>query len=286
MIRHILQTRGVFMKKVLTIAGSDSTGGAGLQADLKTFQEYGVFGFSSLTSVVTMDPESGWSHEVTEMPVDLLEKQLISVFAGGPVAALKTGMMGNEANIALASGYIARYPETKVVIDPVIACKGTAQILQPKSVAAIKEYLLPVALVATPNLVEAGILSELGDLTSVEEMKKAARLIHQQGVKNVVIKGGHRLGGEKAMDLLYDGEEFLLLENELYQTDRNHGAGCTFAAAITAGLAKGLGVPAAVQLAKNFVAAGIKNGIEVNPYVGHVWHGAYNAAEHRITPEQ
>lgn len=274
------------MKKVLTIAGSDSTGGAGLQADLKTFQEYGVFGFSSLTSVVTMDPESGWSHEVTEMPVDLLEKQLISVFAGGPVAALKTGMMGNEANIALASGYIARYPETKVVIDPVIACKGTAQILQPKSVAAIKEYLLPVALVATPNLVEAGILSELGDLTSVEEMKKAARLIHQQGVKNVVIKGGHRLGGEKAMDLLYDGEEFLLLENELYQTDRNHGAGCTFAAAITAGLAKGLGVPAAVQLAKNFVAAGIKNGIEVNPYVGHVWHGAYNAAEHRITPEQ
>lgn len=274
------------MKKVLTIAGSDSTGGAGLQADLKTFQEYGVFGFSSLTSVVTMDPESGWSHEVTEMPVELLEKQLISVFAGGPVAALKTGMMGNEANIALASEYITKFPETKVVIDPVIACKGTAQILQPKSVAAIKEYLLPQALVVTPNLVEAGILSELGDLTSVADMKKAATAIYQQGAKNVVIKGGHRLGSEKAVDLLYDGNDFLLLENELYQTDRNHGAGCTFAAAITAGLAKGLSVVAAVSLAKDFVAVAIKNGVEVNPYVGHVWHGAYNAAEHRITPEK
>lgn len=274
------------MKKVLTIAGSDSTGGAGLQADLKTFQEYGVFGFSSLTSVVTMDPDSGWSHEVTEMPVDLLEKQLISVFAGGPVAALKTGMMGNETNIALASEHIARYPETKVVIDPVIACKGTAQILQPKSVAAIKEYLLPVALVTTPNLLEAGILSEMGDLTSIEDMKKAARLIRQQGAKNVVVKGGHRLGGDKAVDLLYDGTDFVLLENELYQTDRNHGAGCTFAAAITAGLAKGLSVPAAVALGKKFVAQAIKQGVQVNPYVGHVWHGAYNTAEHRITPEQ
>lgn len=273
------------MKKVLTIAGSDSTGGAGLQADLKTFEEYGVFGFSSLTSVVTMDPASGWSHEVTEMPVDLLEKQLISVFAGGPVAALKTGMMGNEANIALASEYIGKYPETKVVIDPVIACKGTAQILQPKSVAAIKEYLLPQALVTTPNLVEAGILSELGDLTSVADMKKAARSIFQQGAKHVVVKGGHRLGSDKAVDLLYDGQDFIVLENELYQTDRNHGAGCTFAAAITAGLAKGLSVTAAVKLAKDFVAAAIKNGVEVNPYVGHVWHGAYNAAEHRITPE-
>ena len=94
------------MEKVLTIAGSDSTGGAGIQADLKTFEEYGVFGFSSLTSIVTMDPTTGWSHEVTELPEMLLEKQLISVFAGGPVAALKTGMMGNEQNIKMATKYI------------------------------------------------------------------------------------------------------------------------------------------------------------------------------------
>jgi len=118
---------GDLMEKVLTIAGSDSTGGAGIQADLKTFEEYGVFGFSSLTSIVTMDPTTGWSHEVTELPETLLEKQLISVFAGGPVAALKTGMMGNEQNIKMASKYIKQEKIQKVVIDPVIACKGTAQ---------------------------------------------------------------------------------------------------------------------------------------------------------------
>ena len=163
------------MEKVLTIAGSDSTGGAGIQADLKTFEEYGVFGFSSLTSIVTMDPTTGWSHEVTELPETLLEKQLISVFAGGPVAALKTGMMGNEQNIKMASKYIKQEKIQKVVIDPVIACKGTAQILQPKSVEGLKNDLLPLALVATPNLIEAGILSGLGEISSVAEMEEAAK---------------------------------------------------------------------------------------------------------------
>ncbi|KAF1301665.1 bifunctional hydroxymethylpyrimidine kinase/phosphomethylpyrimidine kinase [Enterococcus sp. JM9B] len=270
------------MKKVLTIAGSDSTGGAGLQADLKTFEEYGVFGFSSITSVVTMDPEAGWSHEVTELPADLLKKQLISVFAGGAVDALKTGMMGNEENIQTASEFIQPYEVANIVIDPVIACKGTAEILQPESVEAIKKYLLPQALVTTPNLVEAGILSEMGDLTSVEEMKQAAKKIHQLGAKNVVVKGGHRLGTEKSIDVLFDGLHFHVLENELYATDFNHGAGCTFAAAITAGLAKGFSVEKAVTTAKAFVAKGIQEGVRVNPYVGHVWHGAYNHAEKRM----
>lgn len=270
------------MEKVLTIAGSDSTGGAGIQADLKTFEEYGVFGFSSLTSIVTMDPTTGWSHEVTELPETLLEKQLISVFAGGPVAALKTGMMGNEQNIKMASKYIKQEKNQKVVIDPVIACKGTAQILQPKSVEGLKNDLLPLALVATPNLIEAGILSGLGEISSVAEMEEAAKRIVQMGAKHVVVKGGHRLAGEKALDLFYDGHTAHLLENELYPTDYNHGAGCTFSAAITAGLAKGYSVLEAVTLAKKFVAAAIKHGIQVNPYVGHVWHGAYTHAEQRM----
>lgn len=270
------------MEKVLSIAGSDSTGGAGIQADLKTFEEYGVFGFSSLTSIVTMDPTTGWSHEVTELPETLLEKQLISVFAGGPVAALKTGMMGNEQNIKMASKYIKQEKNQKVVIDPVIACKGTAQILQPKSVEGLKKDLLPLALVATPNLIEAGILSGLGEISSVAEMEEAAKRIVQMGAKHVVVKGGHRLAGEKALDLFYDGHTAHLLENELYPTDYNHGAGCTFSAAITAGLAKGYSVLEAVTLAKKFVAAAIKHGIQVNPYVGHVWHGAYTHAEQRM----
>lgn len=270
------------MKKVLTIAGSDSTGGAGIQADLKTFEEYGVFGFSSLTSIVTMDPSAGWSHEVTELPEELLEKQLVSVFAGEGIDALKTGMMGNEKNIHLASKYIQKYAVEKVVVDPVIACKGTAQILQPKSVVGIKEYLLPQAYIATPNLVEAGILSEMGDLLTIDDMKKAAVKIHQLGARHVVVKGGHRLGMNRAVDVFYDGATYDVLESELIQTDFNHGAGCTFAAAITAGLAKGYTVKEAVVLAKAFVGAGIKQGVHINQYVGHIWHGAYNQAENRM----
>ncbi|MFV0558666.1 MAG: bifunctional hydroxymethylpyrimidine kinase/phosphomethylpyrimidine kinase [Enterococcus sp.] len=270
------------MEKVLTIAGSDSTGGAGIQADLKTFQEYGVFGFSSLTSIVTMDPASGWSHEVTQLPSELLEKQLISVLAGGQLDALKTGMMGSEENICLASRFLTPDKVKKIVVDPVIACKGTAQILQPESVTAIKRYLLPQALVVTPNLVEAGILSELGDLTSVAAMKKAARAIYQQGAKNVVVKGGHRLKSEWAVDVFYDGVNEYVYESDLFPTDFNHGAGCTFAAAITAGLGKGYSVEQAVVKAKAFVAQGIKHGVEINPYVGHVWHGAYNQAQKRM----
>lgn len=270
------------MKKVLTIAGSDSTGGAGLEADLKTFEEYGVFGFASITSIVTMDPKTGWSHEVTELPAELLLKQLISAFAGSGMAALKTGMMGNDANILAAVDFLDKQQVENIVVDPVIACKGTAQILQPEVVTAIKKYLLPLATITTPNLVEAGILAELGDLTNLTDVKKAARAIWQQGAKNVVIKGGHRLGSDKAIDLFYDGAEFVTFENELYQTDFNHGAGCTFAAAVTAGLAKGAPMKRAVAMAKQFVAAAIKEGVQINPYVGHVWHGAYNKAQKRM----
>lgn len=272
------------MKQVLTIAGSDSTGGGGIQADLKTFEEYGVFGFSSLTCIVTMDPAAGWSHAVAEIPTDLLEKQLISVFAG-EIDALKTGMMGNEDNIKMAERYIKKYNMQKVVIDPVIACKGTANILQPKSVEALQRNLIPHALITTPNLIEAGILSELGDLSSVEMMKEAARKIHLLGAKNVVVKGGSRLKGNEAVDVFYDGNEYTVLRQPILAQDTNHGAGCTFAAAITAGLAKGASVKDSVMLAKNFVRDGIQNGIHLNPYVGHVWHGGYNKAEHRVLPE-
>lgn len=270
------------MKKVLTIAGSDSTGGAGIQADLKTFEEFGVFGFSSVTSVVTMDPTNGWTHEVTVLPEELLRKQLVSVFAGEAIHAIKTGMMGNERNIQVASEVIKQQGVKNIVVDPVIACKGTAQILQPESVEGLKRYLLPQARVATPNLVEAGILSGLGDLKTIDDMKEAAKVIHQLGVANVVVKGGHRLHETRAIDLFYNGYEFEVFEGPLYVTEYNHGAGCTFAAAITAALAKGYTVLEAVRVAKLFVAAAIQQGVRINPYVGHVWHGAYNSAQERM----
>lgn len=270
------------IKKVVTIAGSDSSGGAGIQADLKTFQEYGTFGFSALTSIVTMNPDEGWSHTVTPIDPEIVEKQLKTIFTGGKLDALKTGMLGTTGAIEATRQVIDTYQMENIVIDPVIACKGTSELLQPENVEAMTRLLLPKATITTPNLVEAGILSELGDLTSIEQMKKAAKLIALRGSKHVVIKGGHRLGLDKAVDIYFDGQQFEILENELIPTDYNHGAGCTFAAAITAGLAKGLSVEKSVKLAKDFVRAAIQQGIKINPYLGHVWHGAYNHAENRM----
>ena len=272
--------------KILTIAGSDSSGGAGIQADLKTFQEYGTFGFSTITSFVTMDADENWSHTVTSLSAELVDKQLKTVYAGAPLQALKTGMLGELETIRLARKYIDTYNQKNVVVDPVMACKGTSELLQPENVALMKELLLPVATITTPNLIEAGILSGLGELTTLDDMKKAARNILELGPKTVVIKGGKRLKSDKAIDLFYDGNEFLLLENEKFETDYNHGAGCTFAAAITAGLGNGLSVKDSVLLAKKFVAAAIKNGLEINPFLGHVWHGAYNQAELRLKKEK
>ncbi|MGO2100584.1 bifunctional hydroxymethylpyrimidine kinase/phosphomethylpyrimidine kinase [Vagococcus salmoninarum] len=264
--------------KIMTIAGSDSSGGAGIQADLKTFQEFGTFGFSAITSFVTMDPTAGWSHTVTSLDADLVAKQLTTIFAGAPIQALKTGMLGEIATIKLARQFIDEFNQQNVVVDPVMACKGTTELLQPENVATMVEFLLPVATITTPNLIEAGILSGLGELKSVADMQAAAVKIHTLGPKNVIVKGGKRLPGDLAIDVFYDGVDFTLLENKKYDTEYNHGAGCTFAAAITAGLGQGLTVKEAVILAKDFVAAAIQNGLEINPFLGHVWHGAYGQA--------
>lgn len=271
------------IKKVLTVAGSDSSGGAGIQADLKTFQEYGTFGFSAITSIVTMNPDEGWSHLVTPLPADLVEKQLKTIFAGAPLDAMKTGMLGTIETIEITSHYIDTFGIQNIVVDPVMACKGTTELLQPDNVEAMIRLLLPKAIITTPNLIEAGILSGLGALTSIDQMKDAAKKIIELGPKNVVIKGGHRLGTHQAIDLFYDGKTFTLLEGELFATDFNHGAGCTFAAAITAGLAKDMPIQQAVAVAKIFVAAAIQNGQKINPFLGHVWHGAYNQGEDRLS---
>lgn len=270
------------IKRTLTIAGSDSSGGAGIQADLKTFQEFGTFGFSVLTSLVTMDPEQNWHHEVHPVDSQLVYKQLKTAFAGDAFDAMKTGMLGTVEAIELTSDFIEQYQLEQVVIDPVIACKGTTTLLQPENVAAMIDLLLPKAMITTPNLVEATILAKMDAIETIDDMKEAAEKIYQLGPKHVVVKGGHRLNHPEAVDVFFDGKEFTELHNPLYQTDYNHGAGCTFAAAITAGLAKGKTPLEAVQLAKDFVASGVKNGVKINPWLGHVWHGAYNHAEERL----
>ncbi|MCB7070827.1 pyridoxine/pyridoxal/pyridoxamine kinase [Caldibacillus sp. 210928-DFI.2.22] len=263
------------LKKTLTLAGSDTSGGAGIQADLKTFQEHGTYGMTALTSIVAMDPNEGWKHNVFPIEANIVDKQLECAFSVG-LDAMKTGMLGSVEIVQLGAKYIDQYSLKNVVIDPVMVCKGEDEVLLPETVDASRELLLPRALVTTPNLFEAWQLSKVGPIKTVADMKKAAEKIHALGAKNVVIKGGKTLDHEKAVDLFYDGKEYVLLETEKIDTTYNHGAGCTFAAAITANLAKGEEVFTAVLKAKQFVAAAIRHGWKLNDFVGPVMHGAYN----------
>lgn len=262
------------LKKILTIAGSDTSGGAGIQADLKTFQEHGTYGMTALTVVVTMDPND-WSHSVYSLPVDVLKAQINTAVSTG-IDAIKTGMLSTEEVIETAGQAIAKSELKKVVIDPVMVCKGDDEVLNPGTVDAMIEHLLPQALVLTPNLFEAGQLARTGTPKSIEDMKEAAKKIHMLGVKNVFIKGGKGLGRDTAADLLYDGHTFTLFEADKSENHYNHGAGCTVAAAITANLANGLDVKEAVGEAKKFVTAAIANGWKLNEFVGPVLHGAKN----------
>ncbi|MHA0857834.1 bifunctional hydroxymethylpyrimidine kinase/phosphomethylpyrimidine kinase [Paenibacillus sp. CMAA1364] len=261
--------------KTLTVAGSDSSGGAGIQADLKTFEEYGTFGFSALTTIVTMDPDKDWHHQVYPIDAPLVAEQLKTVFSGGPVDAMKTGMLGSVDIVRVVEQTILANRQTNVVIDPVMVCKGEDEVLNPQSANAIRDLLLPLATVTTPNLFEAGVLSGLGKLTTIEDMKEAARLIHQLGSRNVVVKGGKALSGNLAIDVFFNGTDYTIFEAVKIEPAYNHGAGCTFAAAITGGLANGMPVDKAVAKAKEFVSAAIRNGFAFNDYVGPVFHGGY-----------
>jgi len=263
------------LKKTLTIAGSDTSGGAGIAADLKTFQEHGTYGMTAITVIVTMDPDNNWSHGVYSLPVDVLKAQIKTALSTG-IDAIKTGMLSTEEIIKIAGNAISESGLSHVVIDPVMVCKGEDEVLNPGNVDAMIEFLLPKAEIVTPNLFEAGQLAGTKTPKTIEDMKAVAEKIHSLGARNVVIKGGKQLIHDKAVDLFYDGKTFTLLETEKTDTTYNHGAGCTFAAAITANLANGLGVKESVFEAKRFVSAAIANGWKLNEYVGPVMHGAKN----------
>ncbi|QDR79149.1 pyridoxine/pyridoxal/pyridoxamine kinase [Sporomusa termitida] len=265
--------------KALTVAGSDTSGGAGLQADLKTFQELGIYGMTALTVVVAQNPHNNWSHDVYPLPLAALEAQLETVLAGIGVDALKTGMLASSEVIELVAQKIDQYQVKNIVIDPVMVCKGTDEVLHPESTVSMKEQLAPRATVITPNIFEAEQLSGIRSIARVADMKAAAAKIYTLGPKNVLIKGGSKLNTANAVDVLYDGTEFIILENPKVATKFTHGAGCTYAAAITAGLAKGFAVPEAVRQAKEFITTALKHSFRLNQYVGPTWHAAHRLSD-------
>ena len=230
---------------------------------------------TAITVIVTMDPENNWSHGVYSLPVDVLKTQIKTALSTG-IDAIKTGMLSTEEIIQIAGNAISESGLNHVVIDPVMVCKGEDEVLNPGTVDAMVKFLLPKAEIVTPNLFEAGQLAGTKTPKTIEDMKAVAEKIHSLGARNVVIKGGKQLEHNKAVDLFYDGKTFTLLEAEKTATSYNHGAGCTFAAAITANLANGLDVKESVFEAKRFVTAAIANGWKLNEYVGPVMHGAKN----------
>jgi pyridoxine kinase len=257
------------MIKIATIAGSDASGGAGLEADLKAFEEYGLYGMAAVTVIATMDPDNGWSHRVFPVEEAALRAQLETVFKGVGAVAAKSGMLGTFHAVDLTREYIKTYRIAHYVLDPVMVCKGANEALNPELNAAIAEKLLPLAEVVTPNLFEAEQLSGVSGIDSLEKMREAARVIHGKGARTVFVKGGAKLPNPaQAVDLLYDGKDFTVLEGELIKTAWNHGAGCTTSAAIAAGLARGLSVLEAVKLAKRFITTSLKGGFALNQWVG------------------
>ena len=265
------------MKKALTIAGSDTSGGAGIQADLKTFQELGVYGMTALTVIVAMDPHNNWNHQVFPVDLDILKAQLETVIAGIGVDSMKTGMLPTTDIIELAAYTIKKHGLGNVVVDPVMVCKGAGEAIHPENAECFSRVLVPLATVVTPNLFEASQLTGINDIDSIESMKDAARTIFELGAGAVVIKGGKGLDENMAVDVVYDGEKFSYLESGRIHTTSTHGAGCTFSAAIAAELAKGADIYSALKTAKAFITAAIKHSFQLNQYIGPTNHGAYKA---------
>ncbi len=258
--------------KALTIAGSDCGGGAGIQADLKTFQERDVYGMSVIT-VLTAQNTLG-VHGVYPQTVETIEVQLDAIYQDIGTDAVKTGMLFSEEIINLVSKKLKEYEVRNIVIDPVMIAKGGAPLLQKQAMNALKNNLLPLATVITPNLPEACEILDISKIETVQEMEAAAANIQQLGPNNVVLKGGHLEGSRTAVDILFDGEEFHYFESKRIDTIHTHGTGCTFAAAITAELAKGKSMKEAVTTAKQFIQSAIEHSLNIGKGIGPTNHSA------------
>lgn len=235
--------------KVLTIAGSDSGGGAGIQADLKTFQELGAFGMSVITAVTAQNTLG--VQGVYPLPVEAVVRQMDSIGEDLEPQAVKTGMLFSGEIIEAVAGKICSYGWRGLVVDPVMTAKGGAALLRDDAVEAVCRHLLPLAKVVTPNIPEAEALANMS-IHSMKDRVEAAKRIHALGPEYVLIKGGHADEQAVAEDLLYDGAASYTFTGERVKTKDTHGTGCTFAAAIAAELAKGASVRQAAGTAKHF----------------------------------
>jgi len=243
-------TRGGKISVALTIAGSDSGGGAGIQADLKTFAALGVHGASAITCITAQNPKRVLGIQACKP--EIVRRQIEAVFAELPPAAVKTGMLYSAEIIRVVVQLFKRRRRPPLVVDPVMISSSGAQLLKSSAVDLVRDELLPLATLATPNLDEAQVL--LGrNLKTLEDLRSAAKEIHERFGCAALVKGGHLRNRKDAVDIFYDGKDELLLAAKFVKGVSTHGTGCTYAAAITAHLALGRNLRAAVELAKEHV---------------------------------
>ena len=265
-------------KIALAIAGSEASGGAGAQTDLKTFHQLGVFGCTSLTCIVSFDPHNDWGHRFVPVDPQVIHDQIeAAVAVHGRVDAVKIGMLGTPTTIGVVAEALESYQFPKVILDPVLICKGQEPGAALDTDNALREKLLPRADVVTPNLFETQTLAGVDEITSVEALKDAAKRIGDQGVPVVIAKAGTLLDTGTALDVYYDGHDCEVLEVPAVSQERVSGAGCTLAAAITAEIAKGASALDAVRTAKQVVVSAIENRMHGNAPFDCVYQGNYRA---------
>lgn len=264
------------MKQVLTIAGSDSGGGAGIQADIKTFQELGVYSTSVITAVTAQNTQG--VTDIYPMARNAVEKQLDAIGTDFQIAALKTGMLFQADIIEATAQGIKKYDWQNVVVDPVMIAKGGASLLQKEAVAALIKHLLPLATIVTPNIPEAEVLSGLEIHDSISRLRAAERII-ATGAKAVVIKDGHGTNRFFTEDFYLDclGDSMIIRSPRIL-TNQTHGTGCTFSAALTAELAKVKKMGEALYTAKQFIYAALAHPLHIGSGHGPTNHAAYNKA--------
>ncbi len=257
------------MKKVLTIAGSDCSGGAGIQADIKAFSAHGAFGMSVIVSVVAENTSRVIG--VHDLPPEMIEQQIDAVFEDVEVDAVKIGMLSRAESMLAVAERLRRYAPPNIVLDPVMYAKNGSPLMDPSAIETLLEAVTPLAWVVTPNIPEAERMTGMTIATEAD-MEQAARRIHAMGCRNVLLKGGHGAASQNAVDILFDGARCHRYTAPRIDTKNTHGTGCTLSSAIAANLALGLAVPDAVERAKAYVTTAIAHALPIGKGNGPTHH--------------
>ena len=256
------------MKQILTIAGSDSGGGAGIQADIKAISANGGYAMSVITSVTAQNTVA--VTDALDLPISLIEAQLDAVFTDFDVASVKTGMLSSSTIVEAVTRKLEAYTPAAIVVDPVMISKSKFPLLKEEAIDSLKTALIPLATVITPNIYEAELLAQQ-EIRNTDEAKNAAKVIAELGCHAVLVKGGH-LAGSSAVDVLYCNGEWSFFEAEWVETENTHGTGCTYSAAIATQLAHGKDLADAIKTAKAYITGAIQHALDIGHGHGPTHH--------------